>query len=231
MSRSATTAAYSTPPPDEDDSELVPTEADEEVALAQGPCSRPPSCRRSSSPAGWPKESLISLNRSRSTKRKARLSRLRDVVLGEEGVEDAEQVAPVPQAGELVGHGLAVALWLRLQAPDREDEPEADHQERDDRQGEGEPADRDSVPDEQETRAAVAARIGRVKSAAARGSSGFDGSGRSHTAMDISMMAVGQAMALKMKPNWVALIPRINGICGDTRRADLRRQPADDFGA
>ena len=124
------------------------------------PCSRDPSWRRSSSPAGWPNESLISLNRSRSMKRKARLWLSGStVVLREEGVEDAEQVAPVPQPGELVGHGLAMALPAEdLQAPDREDEPDADDHEGDDRQGEGEPGDRAQGADDRSTRAAADGR-------------------------------------------------------------------------
>ena len=48
--------------------------------------------------------------------------------LGEERVEDPEQVATVAEAGQVVGHRLAVALLAqRLQAPDRQHEPDADH--------------------------------------------------------------------------------------------------------
>ena len=72
---------------DEHDGELVAAEADEQVGVAQrASMSRAPSCFRSWSPAGCPKESLISLKWLRSTNRNARwrLGRRRVVAVGEE---------------------------------------------------------------------------------------------------------------------------------------------------
>ena len=84
---------------------------DQEIGAPQRAVSRGPSWRSSSSPAGWPKESLISLKRFEVDEQEGegRAGSARPPV-GEEGVEHLEQLAAVAEPGQLVGDRLAVAL-------------------------------------------------------------------------------------------------------------------------
>ena len=82
--------------------------------------------------------------------------------IGEERVEDPEQVATVAETGQVVGHRLAVALLAQLlQAPDRQHEPDADHEQCRRRQPDRDPADRAQRADEQDDERGGGAELGK----------------------------------------------------------------------
>ena len=113
-SRSASRAASVRVDVDGQDDELVAAEAGEQVpAPAAARASRGPTCRSSASPTTWPRESLISLNRSRSSTRTATLPPPRPA--GPSAASSASNTdAPVGQAGQLVGARLPAAVGQGL---------------------------------------------------------------------------------------------------------------------
>ena len=85
---------------DQDNGQFVATQAHDRTGLPTARVRRGPSWRNSSSPAGCPKESLISLKWLRSTKRNAISRGVASVVgfVGEEEVEDQRELTTITKA-------------------------------------------------------------------------------------------------------------------------------------